>query len=97
MLYHKKTKKQKNPKQLERHFKGIANHRRIEVIFLIYQNPGMTLENISENLKCNMKTISVHLGRLVQAGLINKNYKGRNVEHTLSPYGKALHDFMLKL
>jgi len=30
--------KTKSAKQLERHFKGIANHRRIEILFLIAEN-----------------------------------------------------------
>jgi len=34
-----------------------------------------------------MKTTSEHTKRLAQAGLINKEYVGRYVTHTLSPYG----------
>ena len=93
----RKTKNPKTAKQLERHFKGVANHRRIAILVLVAKNPGMTLENISETLDCNMKTTSEHVRRLTQAGLVNKNYKGRHVEHTISPYGKIFADFITNL
>ena len=84
----------KTAKQMERHFKGIANHRRIDILLLISKEKGITVEDIAENLKTNIKTISEHTRRLVQAGLINKQYRGRSVEHSLSPYGKYFVDFI---
>lgn len=89
-----KTKKRKTPKQLERHIKGIANHRRIEILFLVAENSKITVEEISKNLQCNFKTISEHTRRLAQAGLIRKNYQGRKVVHELSPYGKIIYKFL---
>ena len=88
--------KKKSPKQMERHLKGVANHRRIEIIFLIAGNKGITVENISERLNCNIKTISGHALKLEQAGLVRKKYEGRAVTHELSPYGKILHKFLLE-
>jgi DNA-binding MarR family transcriptional regulator len=88
-------KKEKSPKQLERHLKGVANHRRIEILFLVADNQGITVDDISERLNCNMKTISGHIWRLSQAGLINKSYRGHAVTHELSPYGKTLHKFLV--
>ena len=84
----------KSAKQLERHLKGLANHWRINILFLIATNEGITLEEITERLKGNIKTISVHTARLVQAGLVNKSYLGRNVVHSLSPYGKTFYRFL---
>ena len=91
-----KTQKLKTAKQLERHFKGVANHRRISILMLVVKNPGMTLENIAESLNCNFKTISEHTRRLTQAGLLNKEYKGRKVEHNVSPYGSRFCNFISK-
>jgi predicted transcriptional regulator len=91
-----RTNKIKTAKQLERHFKGVANHRRIAILLLVSKNPDITLEAISENLDCNLKTISEHTRRLVQAGLLNKQYRGRKVEHRVSPYGKFFCDFIIK-
>jgi DNA-binding MarR family transcriptional regulator len=88
------SEKIKTTKQMERHFKGIANHRRLEILLLVDGNREITLEKIAETLGCNIKTISEHTRRLVQAGLINKKYSGRNVVHTLSPYGEILCKFV---
>lgn len=84
----------KTAKQLERHFKGLANHRRIDILVLVFKNPGITVDGISEKLNCNFKTISEHTRRLVQAGLLNKKYKGNAVAHSLSPYGFKLFNFI---
>jgi len=84
----------KNSKQLERHFKGIANHRRIDILLLIEKNEDISVEDISEILRTNIKTISQHTKSLVQAGLVNKSYKGRLVQHKLSPYGKIFSTFV---
>jgi DNA-binding MarR family transcriptional regulator len=88
--------KTRTAKQIERHFKGVANHRRIDILVLVAKNPSITLEGIAEALGCNVKTISEHSRRLTQAGLLNKNYNGRTVEHTLSPYGKLFYTFISK-
>ena len=87
-------KTKKTAKQLERHFKGIANHRRIEILLLIAKNEMIPLEGIAKNLNCNIKTVSEHTRRLVQAGLVNKKYQGRLVAHSLSPYGKKFVQFI---
>jgi predicted transcriptional regulator len=91
-----KINKLKTAKQLERYFKGVANHRRISILLLVLKNPGISLDGISESLDCNFKTISEHTRRLVQAGLLNKNYKGNTVEHRISPYGKMFCGFICK-
>ena len=87
-------KKTKTPKQLERHFKGVANHHRIEIVKLVALRQEISLEGIADELNSNIKTISEHTRRLVQAGLLNKKYFGRTVHHTLSPYGKVFARFI---
>jgi len=84
----------KTSKQLERYFKGAANHRRLDILLLIAESGGITLEGIAETLNCNIKTISEHTRRLVQAGLLNKKYQGRSVAHSLSPYGERFIKFI---
>lgn len=83
----------KTPKQLERYFKGVSNHRRIEILQLIAKKKGITVDGITETLDCNIKTISEHTRKLVQAGLVNKKHKGREVQHSLSPYGQKFLKF----
>jgi len=84
----------KNAKQIERHFKGVANYNRIEILILVSESPGITVEGIAESLDKNFKTISEHTRRLVQAGLLNKKYQGRSVMHFTSPYGKEFIRFI---
>ncbi|MFZ2522569.1 MAG: winged helix-turn-helix domain-containing protein [Minisyncoccia bacterium] len=84
----------KTPKQLERYFKGSANHIRISILILLNKTSDKTLEDISDSLEKNIKTVSEHTRRLVQAGLINKKYIGRFVVHSLSPYGQKFVKFI---
>jgi len=79
---------------MERHLKGMANHYRIEILLLLDSHAGITLEGIYTSLKANKKTIGEHTRRLHQAGLINKKYHGKFVEHSLSPYGKTFVKFL---
>jgi len=86
--------KKKTAKQMERHLKGMANHYRIEILLVIGKREGVTLEGIVETLGANEKTIGEHTRRLYQAGLIDKKYRGKFVEHTLSPYGNIFVRFL---
>ena len=84
----------KTARQMERHFKGAANHCRIEILLLVSESPEMTVDGIAERLHKNFKTVSEHTRRLAHAGLVNKRYQGRNVVHTLSPYGERFTSFI---
>ena len=86
--------KLKSAKQMERRLKGVANHRRIQILLLIAAKPGITLESIIETLDANPKTVGEHARRLTAAGLVNKTYRGKFVEHSLSPYGKIFVRFL---
>lgn len=79
---------------MERHLKGMANHYRIEILLFLSNNEGATLEDIVARLEANTKTLGEHTRRLAQAGLVNKAYRGKFVEHSLSPYGKILVKFL---
>jgi len=84
----------KTAKQMERHLKGMANHYRIEILLVVAESEDITLEDIVKTLEANEKTLGEHTRRLHQAGLINKKYRGKFVEHTLSPYGKTFVRFL---
>ena len=86
--------KSKTPKQMERHLKGIANHHRIAILLAVAESGKLTLEQIVEEAGANEKTVGEHTRRLYQAGLINKKYQGRFVEHSLSPYGELFVQFV---
>ncbi len=86
--------KVKSPRKLERHFKGVSNHRRIQILLLIAKRPGVILDEILNELQGNQKTFSEHTRRLVAAGLVEKSYVGRMVQHHLTPYGRIFVDFI---
>ncbi len=86
--------KMKTAKQMERHLKGMANHYRIEILLLVADSEGITLKDIIETLGANGRTIGEHTRRLLHAGLVNKKYRGKFVEHALSPYGKTFVSFL---
>jgi len=86
-LNQNKNHKTKNSRQLEKHFKGISNHRRIDMLML-------TLDQICENLDCNYQTLAEHSSRLVRAGLVSKKKMGNNAEHSITPYGKKICKFI---
>jgi DNA-binding MarR family transcriptional regulator len=88
------NKEQKTPRQMERHLKGVANHRRIEILFIVAENDGVTLDSICGIMDGNVKTICEHVQKLVQSGLVNKYRHGRGVGHSLSPYGKRFLKFI---
>lgn len=83
-----------SPQMLEIRFKGIANHRRIQILIFIAEHDGVTLESIVTELACNLKTIAEHTKRLSDAQLIEKQPQGRHVMHYLSPSGKILYRFI---
>jgi predicted transcriptional regulator len=93
-VYNEIMEKMKTAKQMERHLKGMANHYRIEILLLVAQRDGITLEDVVDTLGANEKTIGEHTRRLYHAGLLNKKYRGKFVEHTLSPYGKTFVRFL---
>ena len=84
----------KTVKQLERYFKGAANHNRIAILLVVAKEPGITVDQLTERLDGNLKTISQHTHSLVRAGLLNKSYKGRMVAHELPPYGRRFVSFI---
>ena len=88
------AKKAKIARKLERHFKGVSNHWRIQILLLIARRPGLSLEDILVELEGNQKTFSEHTRRLVAAGLVEKSYAGRMVQHNLTPYGRVFADFI---
>jgi|SRR3989344_3546899 len=87
------AQKLKTAEQMARHFKGMANHYRISIMLIVDADDKITVEDITDRLNANFKTISQHTRYLTQTGLIRKQYKGRTVAHSLSPYGKIFIKF----
>ena len=94
MLSINKSHKVKTPKQMERHFKGIANHRRIQIILLVRDKPSISLDKITEVLDANYKTMGGHISRLISSGLISRGQSGERAQYNITPYGKTFCNFI---
>jgi len=83
--------------KLERLVRGFSNHRRIEIMDLLFRDPELSVEEISERLDINFKTGSEHIRRLAIAGLVIKRHAGNNVRHKLTESGLAILKFLRTL
>lgn len=77
-------------KKIEKIVKGFANHRRIQVLELLEKIPNLSVDEISQNLNVGFFTISDHIRKLADTGLVDKQYKGRFVIHSLTKRGKSI-------
>lgn len=82
---------------LERWMRAVGNHRRIEILDLLEQSPELSVIEISERLKINMKTASEHLRRLTIAGLIMKKSQGKSIRHKITTRGNNILMFLRTL
>ena len=80
-------------KKIEKIVKGFANHRRIQILELLEKTPSLSVDDISQNLNVGFFTISDHIRKLADAGLVEKRYKGRFVIHDLTKMGKSILSF----
>ncbi len=84
-------------RQLEQIVRGFSNHRRIEMLDLLDKSPELSLAEIAQTLKINLKTASAHLRRLTVAGIIMKKSQGKNIRHKLSDRGGNILTFLRTL
>ena len=84
-------------RQLERIIKGFSNHRRIQILTLLNDIPELSVGEIADRLKINLKTASEHIRRLAISGLVLKRNQGKNVRHKLSDRGVIILTFLRTL
>lgn len=84
-------------RKLERITKGVANHRRIEIMCLLTKKSELSVIEIAEILQVNFKTVSEHIRRLALAGLVQKRNEGSAVRHALTSRGHAILKFLRTL
>ena len=87
----------KHFRPLERLVRGFANHRRIEILELLYSDPELAVIEIAQRLKINMKTASEHARRLAIAGLVLKRSDGPHVRHKLTDRALVILRFLRTL
>ena len=59
--------------------------------------PELSLSEIAQKLKINLKTASEHVRRLAISGLVLKRNQGKNVRHKLSDRGVVILKFLRTL
>ena len=79
-----------NFRALERMMKGIANHRRIEILDLLSRVPELSVKDIADKLKIGYQNASDHVRKLAIAGLVMKRSDGPSVRHKLTPRGEYM-------
>lgn len=84
-------------RHLERIVKGFSNHRRIQTLELLEKEPELSVGEIAQKIKIDLKNASQHIRRMAIAGLILKRNQNKNVRHKLSDKGVNALKFLRKL
>ncbi len=84
----------KNFRELEKITKGIANHRRIQIMDLLQKEPELSVFEIAEELNVNFRTISDHIKKLLISNLVMKRHQGAAVRHKLTDRGIIILKFL---
>lgn len=78
----------------ERVMKGVANHRRVEILALLKIYPEQSVTEITEVLKIDFRTASDHIRKMTHAGLVMKRSDGVSVRHALTKLGEQILEFL---
>jgi predicted transcriptional regulator len=76
--------------QGEKILKGAANHRRLEILALLNKTPGLSTDQIIQNLKVNYQTGAFHVQGLVKSGHIIAYRTGQSVGHKITSQGESI-------
>ncbi len=87
----------KTYRELERITKGVANHRRLQILELLGKEPELSVIEISEKLKSEFKNISAHINKMAIAGLVMKRNDNKSVRHKLTNRGVVILKFVRML
>ncbi|OGG80366.1 hypothetical protein A3A39_04235 [Candidatus Kaiserbacteria bacterium RIFCSPLOWO2_01_FULL_54_13] len=86
-----------NFRRLERAVRGFSNHRRIQILELLQQDPELSVEEIASTLRTNYKTAAEHIRRLAIADLVIKRNEANTVRHKITPRAAAVLKFLRTL
>lgn len=73
----------------ERTIKGAANHRRIEIIYLLDKYGELSTNQVVGQLGINYQTGAHHVRKLARSGLVDSWRKGGSMMHVLTPHGES--------
>lgn len=86
-----------NYRKIERVVKGFANHRRIQILDLLNNEPELSVDDIAEKLHIGYENTSDHIRKLAITGLVMKRNQGTRVLHKLTPLAVVILLFCKKL
>ena len=87
----------KTDRDLERAVKGFASRHRIAILRLLGRRADLSVAQIAQRLRLNVKTASAHLRRMTVTRLVSKRSHGRFVHHKLTRRGRDVLKFLRKL
>ena len=79
---------------LERIVKGVANHRRIEILEILVKKSEMSVAEVADKLKLNFKTTSEHIKKMAISGLLMKRSDSKSIRHKLTKRGELILKFL---
>ena len=97
VVHEKGVLNMENYRRMEGVVKGFANHRRIQILFLLEKEPELSVEEVAGSLKVRFTTISAHLRRLAIAGLVMKRSDGKSIRHKLTDRARSVLEFLKAL
>ena len=74
-------------RRIERVCKGVANHRRVQILVQLNKTPEMSVSELTEILRVDFRTASEHIRKLAHAGLVMKRSDGVSVRHKVTDLG----------
>ena len=83
----------KRYRELEIILKGIASHRRIQILDLLDRRAELSVFDIAEHVSIDFRTASEHLRKLTIAGIVMKRNEGASVRHALTKRGENILKF----
>jgi DNA-binding transcriptional ArsR family regulator len=86
-----------NYRKTERVVKGFANHRRLQILELLEEQPELSVDDIAEKLRIGYENASDHIRKLAVAGLVYKRNEGSSVRHKLTPRAESILVFCKRL
>lgn len=83
--------------ELERHFRAVANRRRLEILQILQRQAPLPLYQIAAKIGLSVKTTNKHLNQLLHTGFVTKSRQGLFVIYRLEDEAKPLVTKLLNL
>jgi DNA-binding MarR family transcriptional regulator len=87
----------KDPIKIETIVKGFANYRRIQIIYLISYEKGLSVNNIADRLNIGFRSVSQHLDKMYKGGLVSRRHRGVEVIYETTSRGREVTEFIKAL